>query len=107
MMIKNMLPALQPGATIVSYGVLEQTPAPILNSDMIYRNLGWKGFGIDHWLSTSGARRGEMVGELWAAMRGHRLTLPVRARYSLVDVVAAVADAAMTGRSGKVLIADV
>ena len=57
MMIKNMLPALKTGGTLVSYGVLEQSPAPILNSDMIYRNLCWKGFGIDYWLSTSSVAR--------------------------------------------------
>jgi len=107
MMIKNILPALKPGATLVSYGVLEQTPAPILNSDMIYRNLCWKGFGIDYWLSTSGGRRAEMVEELWAAMREGQLTLPVRARYSLADVVAAVTEAALSGKAGKVLVGDV
>lgn len=106
MMIKNILPALKPGGTLVSYGVLEQAPAPILNSDMIYRNLCWKGFGIDHWLATSGARHAEMVDELWAAIRERQLTLPVRTRYPLADVVAAAAEAALTGRSGKVLIAD-
>jgi NADPH:quinone reductase-like Zn-dependent oxidoreductase len=42
-------PALRPGATIVSYGVLDDAPVAVRNSDLIYRNLTWKGFGIDHW----------------------------------------------------------
>ena len=106
MLIKNILSGLRQGATIVSYGVLEQTPAPMLNSDLIYRNLSWKGFGIDHWLATAKERHDTMAAELWSAIRDGELPLPVRARYPLKDFRSAVIDAAMSGRSGKVLIAD-
>jgi hypothetical protein len=36
----------------VSYGVLDDAPIAVRNSDLIYRNLTWKGFGIDYWLAT-------------------------------------------------------
>jgi len=104
MLVKNVLPALRQGATIVSYGLLEQAPAPILNSDLIYRNLSWKGFGIDHWLATSGDRRDGMTTDLWSAIRDGGLPLPVRARYRLEDFRSALADVATTDRSGKVLL---
>src|SRR5262249_43348588 len=51
--VPAMLPALRPGATIVSYGVLDNSPMTLRNSDLVYRNLTWKGFGIDHWLATA------------------------------------------------------
>lgn len=105
MLIKNVLPALRTGATIISYGVLDQAPAPILNSDMIYWNLCWKGFGIDHWLATTRDRRDEMIDELWAAIRAGNLLLPVRAQYGLEEFAGAVVAARQPGQAGKVLIA--
>ncbi len=104
--ITSMLPALRPGATIVSYGVLGKDPATISNPEMVYRNLCWKGFGIDHWLATSAARILSMTEELWSAIRSGALALPVRARYPLEDFGRAVADASSADRGGKVLIRD-
>jgi NADPH:quinone reductase-like Zn-dependent oxidoreductase len=102
--IMNVLPALARGATIVSYGALESGTSNMSNPDMIYRNLTWKGFGIDHWLATSKARRAEMMDELWQAIRTGTLKLSVRARYALTEWNAAIADATSAGKSGKVLI---
>jgi len=104
MLIKKVIPALRTGATIISYAVLEQSPAPILNADIIYRNLCWKGFGIDHWLKTSRDRRETMVSELWAAIRTGDLPLQVRALYALERFVEALATAGRAGAAGKVLI---
>ena len=102
--IMNVLPALARGATIVSYGTLEGGRANMSNADLIYRNLTWTGFGIDHWLATSTARQAAMVDELWQAIRTGALKLPVRARYTLAEWRAAIADATTAGRYGKVLI---
>jgi nucleoside-diphosphate-sugar epimerase len=35
------------------FAFLEQTPVSLLNADMIHRNLCWKGFRVDYWLSRS------------------------------------------------------
>jgi len=102
--IMNVLPALARGATIVSYGALESGTSSMSNPDMIYRNLTWKGFGIDHWLATSASRRDAMVDELWQAIRTGAMKLPVRARYTLDEWGRAIADATTAGGSGKVLI---
>lgn len=104
---KSMLPAMRQGATIVSFGALEQTLVQLLNADMIYRNLCWKGFGIDYWLSRSQDRHATMVDELWEAIhdRESPLPLPVRSRYSLDDALAATTDATAGGAAGKVVLA--
>lgn len=102
--IMTVLPALRPGATIVSYGVLQPEPAPMRNADLIYRNLTWKGFGIDRWLANSGGPPAAMTAELWDAIRRRELVLPVRARYRLEEIQAALTDASSHGRAGKVLV---
>jgi trans-2-enoyl-CoA reductase len=101
--ITGMLNALRPGATIVSFGALTRDPAALTNADIIYRNLTWKGFGLDRWLMNSTGRRARMLENVWTAIRDGDVTLPVRARYRLDELGLALADAARQGQSGKVL----
>ena len=68
--LASVLSLLRAGATIVSYGVLDDEPVPVRNSDLIYRNLTWRGFGIDHWLATRSQRGDTMTAELWGATPG-------------------------------------
>jgi len=104
--IKDMLPAMRQGATIVSFGVLEQTPVSLLNADMIYRNLCWKGFGVDYWLSRSQDSRTLMIDELWKTIQDSVSPLPllVRSRYSLDDVLTATNDVLSVHAPGKVIL---
>lgn len=102
--VREVLPALRQGGTIVSYGMLQDAPAPIRNADLIYRNLAWIGFGIDHWLARHAAQREAMARELWDAIATGALPLPVRARFPLAALGEALrADAA--GGAGKVVLA--
>jgi NADPH:quinone reductase-like Zn-dependent oxidoreductase len=101
--VPAVLPALRPGATIVAYGVLDDAPVSVRNSDLVYRNLTWKGFGIDRWLATSAHRRGAMEDNLFRLLREGVLELPVAVVYPLDDIRDAVA-AATTASAGKVLI---
>ena len=99
-----VLPALRQGATIVSYGLLDPGPVPVRNADLIYRNLTWTGFGIDHWLAQHAGEREAVTRALWDAIASGALPLPVRARFALAELDAALrADAA--GGAGKVLLA--
>lgn len=102
--LTRVLPALRPGATIVSYGLLGDAPAPVSNADMIYRNLTWTGFGIDHWLAHAGARqREQMVAALWRAIAEGAITLPVKARFPIWQVSEAIRALREPGL-GKVLL---
>ncbi len=97
------MPAMRRGAVLVSYGLLSQAPAPIHNADLIYRNLTWKGFGIDHWLDGHRAQREALQSELWHAISTGSLSMPVRAEYPLLAVKQALqADA--QGGPGKVIL---
>jgi len=84
--LAQVLPVLRPGAAIVSYSVLDDAPMPVRNSDLIYRILTWKGFGIDHWLAMRSQRRAPMTAELWALLREGAVELPVAAVYGLDQI---------------------
>jgi NADPH:quinone reductase-like Zn-dependent oxidoreductase len=97
--VMRVLPAMKTGGVIVSYGVLEREPAPMANADLIYRNLTWKGFGVDHWLARNAPQVAAMGQGLWSAIRDGALPLPVRSRHALADVRQAFATPAGGGKT--------
>jgi NADPH:quinone reductase len=102
--ITRVFPAMQQGATIVSYGVMETTPAQVGNVDMIYRNLTWKGFGIDFWLTRSGERLAAVTADIWQAIKDGQLDLSVKASYPLQDFKTALEMMSAWPNTGKVLL---
>lgn len=103
--LTRVLPALKPGGNIVSYGLLGSEPAQMANADMIYRNLHWQGFGVDHWLAQAGEQqRARMVQALWPAIAEKSIVLPVSARYVLDRAVKAIDAARVNPGAGKVLL---
>ena len=102
--IKNMLPALRQGATILSFGLLGKMPVELFNADMIFRNLSWRGFGLDHWLSTTHDRNLAIIDDVWRAIQEGDVLLPVRARHGFNEVAVALDDASSNGKAGKVLL---
>jgi NADPH:quinone reductase-like Zn-dependent oxidoreductase len=100
--ITDVLPALRQGAAIVSYGTLGPQPAMVSNADIVYRNLRWCGFGIDHWLDGLGSRASDVIRDAWNAARGG-LPLPVGAAYPLGEIERALSP--MSGQpAGKTII---
>jgi NADPH:quinone reductase-like Zn-dependent oxidoreductase len=78
--------------------------SPVRNSDLISRNLTWKGSGIDHWLATNGPRREAMTAEVWAMLRDGVISLPVAAVYELDEIGRAVSAASTIPPGAKVVI---
>jgi NADPH:quinone reductase-like Zn-dependent oxidoreductase len=104
--LMQALPSLAPGATIVSFGLFGKDKAEIGNADIIFKNLTWKGFGIDAWLARqTAASQRQMEAVLWSMIQSGEIQLPVRRTYPLRAAVEAVSDAAISG-AGKVLISD-
>jgi NADPH:quinone reductase-like Zn-dependent oxidoreductase len=100
--IARVLPALRQGAALVSYGALGGDAARVSNADIVYRNLRWCGFGIDHWLDGLGPRTTEIVRETWQAMQAS-LQTPVAAAYPLAEITRAMASAARDS-AGKTIV---
>jgi NADPH:quinone reductase-like Zn-dependent oxidoreductase len=83
---ERLFDAMQPGGKVIAYGTLSNESITLRNATLIYANLSWHGFGIDHWLASITAEaREHMLAVLCDAMREHRLPLPVRARLPLAD----------------------
>jgi NADPH:quinone reductase-like Zn-dependent oxidoreductase len=85
-LVERLFGAMRPGGTVIAYGALSNESITLRNGTLIYANLSWHGFGVDHWLaSISNEAREHMLAVLCDAMRDHRLPLPVRARFALAD----------------------
>ncbi len=103
-LVEQLLPQLREGATIVTYGTLSPDPIRVHNATIVYRNLTWKGFGIDRWLSRlAPAERARMIDALWSGLRSRAYELPVSARVALRDVEHGL-ELARTATTGKVLV---
>jgi NADPH:quinone reductase-like Zn-dependent oxidoreductase len=101
-LVTSLFPTLKKAATVVAYGTLSPEPAAVRNADLVYGNLSWRGFGIDHWLSELHPEEHALMLEaLWDGIRRARLPLPVQAEVALRDFDQALALAASGGR-GKV-----
>ncbi len=104
-LVERLLPELREGATIVTYGTLSPDPIRVHNATIVYRNLTWKGFGIDRWLSTlSSIERARMLDALWNGLRSRTYELPVTSRVALRDFAHGLA-LAQSASDGKVLLA--
>lgn len=85
-LVERLFGAMQPGGKVIAYGTLSNESITVRNGTLIYANLSWHGFGVDHWLASITAEAMEqMLCVLCDAMQGHRLPLPVRGRFALAD----------------------
>jgi NADPH:quinone reductase-like Zn-dependent oxidoreductase len=89
---------------IVSYTARARQPLSIPVLDLIFRGLSVHGYWVNLWLQTT--PRGTVAQtyqELAGLIADGTLYAPVEATYGLPDYRAAIAHAARTGRTGKVL----
>lgn len=99
------LQALQPGGTLLIYGMLGREPLPLHNGEMLFRGLTVRGFWLAHWFRrTPPTQIAATLGTLMGLMAGGDLVPPVEAEYDLADFRAAIDHAERPGRRGKVLL---
>lgn len=97
---------LRRGATMLVYGALSMEPLKIPGGQMIFRTLTLKGFWLTEWkLRTPKSERERVLGALLEAMKTGVIVPPVDAVFPLDRFAEALARAAESGRSGKVLLA--
>jgi NADPH:quinone reductase-like Zn-dependent oxidoreductase len=103
--LPKLFATLAPAARVIAYGVQDRTPAAVTNAMLIYSNLTWKGFGIDHWLSTlADTAKAKMLDEIWSMVQEGLLPLAVVSSHTLAEFSAALSADAVAGRAGKVLL---
>ncbi len=91
-------------ATMVTYGAMSLQPLRIPNGLLIFKNLIFRGFWVTKWYdAATSEQRAETFARLFELAKLGLLRTEVEAVYSLGELRAAVAHAAQSQRSGKIL----
>lgn len=99
------LSCLQPGGTMLVYGMLSEEMLPIHSGEMLFRGLTLRGFWLSHWFRKQPPDHasGTLMTLMQLMGEGHLLP-PVEAEYDLGDFAAAIDHAERPGRRGKILL---
>lgn len=101
----RMAELLSEGGVMVSYGALSGAPAVVSARATIFNDIQIRGFWLARWFrEADAARKAEVFGALVGMIASGGLKAAVEAVYPLADIEEAVAHAARSGRSGKVLL---
>ena len=95
---------LAPGGTLVSFGAMSLQPLKIPTGLLIFKDLRFRGIWINKWYdNATPSERMETFRPLFDMARRGLLKTKVEKAYSLSEVKAAVAHAAQSKRSGKII----
>ncbi len=101
----NLANALADGAPLVTYGAMGRQPLKIPNGLVIFRGLSFHGFWLRRWLREKPAAEQAIVFARLAEMiAAGGLRVPVHRVFPLREIHAALAEAALPSRHGKVLL---
>jgi NADPH:quinone reductase-like Zn-dependent oxidoreductase len=104
--VAQLAPLLKIGGQIVSYTARGRQPLSISILDLIFRELSVHGYWLNLWLErTPRDTVAHTYHELAAVIADGTLSAPVEATYALADYREAIAHAARSDRTGKVLFA--
>jgi NADPH:quinone reductase-like Zn-dependent oxidoreductase len=93
------------GGTVVSYGVLSGEPCLIDGRETVFRDVSLRGFWLRRWfMQTPRERIAALFRELVTKLTDGTLEVEVEAVYPIRRIKEAVAHAARSGRTGKILV---
>ena len=101
----NIANALAPGSPHVTYGAMGRQPLKIPNGLLIFKNISFRGFWLRRW--REGASRQDIHDTyrvLSEFVGSGVLKTPVHRVFPLTQALEAVQEAALAGRTGKVLL---
>ncbi len=101
---QELLKALSPQGTLVTYGAMAKQPLSVGNKALIYQNLWLTGFNRSQWVmeSTKDEVRASYEA-LFSLIKDHPLLIPVEKTYTLSEASEALLHAGKAFRSGKIL----
>jgi NADPH:quinone reductase-like Zn-dependent oxidoreductase len=103
---RRMANALAEHGVVVNYGLLSGQPCAVDAGDTVFRDIVLRGFWLARWFAAEPlAAQHALYRDLVRQMADGSLHVDVEAVYPLARVREALAHAARTGRSGKVLLA--
>jgi NADPH:quinone reductase-like Zn-dependent oxidoreductase len=92
-------------ATLVNYGRMSGEPCTVQPDAHVFRDLTVRGFWLARWFQHAPEeRRHSLLREIAGLIATGRLHAPIQATYDVSEIKDAVAAAADTGRSGKILV---
>jgi NADPH:quinone reductase-like Zn-dependent oxidoreductase len=93
------------GGTVVNYGVLSGEPCMVDGRETVFRDVRLQGFWLRKWfVDTPPAQIAALYRELASKVADGSLAVEVEAVYPIRKIKEAVAHAARSGRSGKILV---
>jgi NADPH2:quinone reductase len=103
-----LMQVVRPEGTLFSYGVLDDRPFSMRASTVLFRDLHWRGFGINGFLETLSLElRNHGATELWQLLHEQPELLPVAERAPLsrtVDAIRRLQSDDKVRRAGKLLL---
>lgn len=97
---------VQDGGTVVNYGLLSGEPCMMDGREIVFRNVSLRGFWLRRWFMVTPALEiAAMYRKLAGKIAAGTLKVEVEAVYPIRQITQAVAHAARSGRSGKILMA--
>lgn len=101
----KLLEVLGNGGTLVSYGVLSMQPSTINPGSLIGKDLEIRGFWLAKWFQTvTESEMQRAIGDVISLIMRGEIEVEIDSRFPLERIHEAVARAAASGRSGKVLL---
>ncbi|HEY7002019.1 MAG TPA: zinc-binding dehydrogenase, partial [Candidatus Udaeobacter sp.] len=95
---------LAPGSTLVTYGAMSLQALKVPNGLLIFKDLRFRGIWINKWYdNATSAERMEAFQALFDMAKRGLLQTKVEKAYPLTEAKAAVAHAARSQRSGKII----
>src|SRR5438477_12034569 len=102
----RLMNCLAPGGTLVSFGAMSLQPLKIPTGLLIFKDLRFRGIWINKWYdNATPSERMETFRSLFDMVQRGLLKTKVEKAYPLSEVKAAVAHAAQSKRSGKIIFA--
>lgn len=100
----DLLTLLDPGGSLILYGLMVPEPIPVYASTLVHRDLTIRGLTIGRWaLSPAEQKRSDLVSAA-AISQGLTAQFDVAATYPLDRIRDAAAHAARSGKTGTVLV---
>jgi NADPH:quinone reductase-like Zn-dependent oxidoreductase len=101
----NLANALAPGSPLVTYGAMARQPLKIPNGLLIFGGLTFHGFWLRSWFQEKPvAEQHRIFGLLGEMLREGTIHVPIHRTFALREIHAALAEAATSRRTGKILL---
>ena len=100
----TLIEQIKPLGTLLSYGLLDNSSFTLHTATMLFKNITWRGFGIDAWLNQLASEKlAEIEKQLWKCLNENPALAPVSHVFNMHDFQTAIKHSA-SNKNGKTLL---